>query len=604
MKKEIAKLCVSFALLMGGIATSGTVSLILCIAAFLLCGAEVVINAVKNILSGEFLDECFLMSLASVAAFLTGQYTEAVAIMLFYGVGELFCDHATERSRDSVAHLMDLKTEEAYIKKDGSVIKVEPSEIKVGDTVVVSAGQKVPVDGKIISGSTSFDTSSLTGESIPRDAAAGDTAVSGFINLTGTVEIEAAATFEDSTVSSILKLIEESTDKKSHAEKFITKFAKYYTPAVVLGAVLIAAITPFVTDLNLSESITRALSFLVVSCPCALLISVPVAFFGGIGAAAKHGVLIQGSNMIEALAKADKAMFDKTGTLTDGTFHVSRIHSEHLSENELLKLAAYAEYNSTHPISIFIKKESGIEIDAGRISSSEEKSGYGVCTVIDGKRVLVGNQKLMKKESITCAAVETGCVLHVASDGVYEGYIVISDRIRPEAPKAIRKLHEIGVSKTVMLTGDTESAAEKVAKAAGIDEFKANLLPNDKSAEVEKALSGNPLIFVGDGINDAPSIARADIGVSMGGLGSDAAISASDVVLMNDRLESLPKTILLSRKTIRIAKENIVLSLFVKFAVMILCGFFGADLWYAIFADVGVCILAVLNALRTLKLKF
>ena len=604
MKKEIAKLCVSFALLMGGIATSGTVSLILCIAAFLLCGAEVVINAVKNILSGEFLDECFLMSLASVAAFLTGQYTEAVAIMLFYGVGELFCDHATERSRDSVAHLMDLKTEEAYIKKDGSVIKVDPSEIKVGDTVVVSAGQKVPVDGKIISGSTSFDTSSLTGESIPRDAAAGDTAVSGFINLTGTVEIEAAATFEDSTVSSILKLIEESTDKKSHAEKFITKFARYYTPAVVLGAVLIAAITPFVTDLNLSESITRALSFLVVSCPCALLISVPVAFFGGIGAAAKHGVLIQGSNMIEALAKADKAMFDKTGTLTDGTFHVSRIHSEHLSENELLKLAAYAEYNSTHPISVFIKKESGIEIDAGRISSSEEKSGYGVCTVIDGKRVLVGNQKLMKKESITCAAVETGCVLHVASDGVYEGYIVISDRIRPEAPKAIRKLHEIGVSKTVMLTGDTESAAEKVAKAAGIDEFKANLLPNDKSAEVEKALSGNPLIFVGDGINDAPSIARADIGVSMGGLGSDAAISASDVVLMNDRLESLPKTILLSRKTIRIAKENIVLSLFVKFAVMILCGFFGADLWYAIFADVGVCILAVLNALRTLKLKF
>lgn len=604
MKKEIAKLCVSFALLMGGIATSGTVSLILCIAAFLLCGAEVVINAVKNILSGEFLDECFLMSLASVAAFLTGQYTEAVAIMLFYGVGELFCDHATERSRDSVAHLMDLKTEEAYIKKDGSVIKVDPSEIKVGDTVVVSAGQKVPVDGKIISGSTSFDTSSLTGESIPRDAAAGDTAVSGFINLTGTVEIEAAATFEDSTVSSILKLIEESTDKKSHAEKFITKFAKYYTPAVVLGAVLIAAITPFVTDLNLSESITRALSFLVVSCPCALLISVPVAFFGGIGAAAKHGVLIQGSNMIEALAKADKAMFDKTGTLTDGTFHVSRIHSEHLSENELLKLAAYAEYNSTHPISVFIKKESGIEIDAGRISSSEEKSGYGVCTVIDGKRVLVGNQKLMKKESITCAAVETGCVLHVASDGVYEGYIVISDRIRPEAPKAIRKLHEIGVSKTVMLTGDTESAAEKVAKAAGIDEFKANLLPNDKSAEVEKALSGSPLIFVGDGINDAPSIARADIGVSMGGLGSDAAISASDVVLMNDRLESLPKTILLSRKTIRIAKENIVLSLFVKFAVMILCGFFGADLWYAIFADVGVCILAVLNALRTLKLKF
>lgn len=604
MKKEIAKLCVSFALLMGGIATSGTVSLILCIAAFLLCGAEVVINAVKNILSGEFLDECFLMSLASVAAFLTGQYTEAVAIMLFYGVGELFCDHATERSRDSVAHLMDLKTEEAYIKKDGSVIKVDPSEIKVGDTVVVSAGQKVPVDGKIISGSTSFDTSSLTGESIPRDAAAGDTAVSGFINLTGTVEIEAAATFEDSTVSSILKLIEESTDKKSHAEKFITKFAKYYTPAVVLGAVLIAAITPFVTDLNLSESITRALSFLVVSCPCALLISVPVAFFGGIGAAAKHGVLIQGSNMIEALAKADKAMFDKTGTLTDGTFHVSRIHSEHLSENELLKLAAYAEYNSTHPISVFIKKESGIEIDAGRISSSEEKSGYGVCTVIDGKRVLVGNQKLMKKESITCAAVETGCVLHVTSDGVYEGYIVISDRIRPEAPKAIRKLHEIGVSKTVMLTGDTESAAEKVAKAAGIDEFKANLLPNDKSAEVEKALSGNPLIFVGDGINDAPSIARADIGVSMGGLGSDAAISASDVVLMNDRLESLPKTILLSRKTIRIAKENIVLSLFVKFAVMILCGFFGADLWYAIFADVGVCILAVLNALRTLKLKF
>lgn len=604
MKKEIAKLCVSFALLMGGIATSGTVSLILCIAAFLLCGAEVVINAVKNILSGEFLDECFLMSLASVAAFLTGQYPEAVAIMLFYGVGELFCDHATERSRDSVAHLMDLKTEEAYIKKDGSVIKVDPSEIKVGDTVVVSAGQKVPVDGKIISGSTSFDTSSLTGESIPRDAAAGDTAVSGFINLTGTVEIEAAATFEDSTVSSILKLIEESTDKKSHAEKFITKFAKYYTPAVVLGAVLIAAITPFVTDLNLSESITRALSFLVVSCPCALLISVPVAFFGGIGAAAKHGVLIQGSNMIEALAKADKAMFDKTGTLTDGTFHVSRIHSEHLSENELLKLAAYAEYNSTHPISVFIKKESGIEIDAGRISSSEEKSGYGVCTVIDGKRVLVGNQKLMKKESIMCAAVETGCVLHVASDGVYEGYIVISDRIRPEAPKAIRKLHEIGVSKTVMLTGDTESAAEKVAKAAGIDEFKANLLPNDKSAEVEKALSGNPLIFVGDGINDAPSIARADIGVSMGGLGSDAAISASDVVLMNDRLESLPKTILLSRKTIRIAKENIVLSLFVKFAVMILCGFFGADLWYAIFADVGVCILAVLNALRTLKLKF
>lgn len=604
MKKEIAKLCVSFALLMGGIATSGTVSLILYIAAFLLCGAEVVINAVKNILSGEFLDECFLMSLASVAAFLTGQYTEAVAIMLFYGVGELFCDHATERSRDSVAHLMDLKTEEAYIKKDGSVIKVDPSEIKVGDTVVVSAGQKVPVDGKIISGSTSFDTSSLTGESIPRDAAAGDTAVSGFINLTGTVEIEAAATFEDSTVSSILKLIEESTDKKSHAEKFITKFAKYYTPAVVLGAVLIAAITPFVTDLNLSESITRALSFLVVSCPCALLISVPVAFFGGIGAAAKHGVLIQGSNMIEALAKADKAMFDKTGTLTDGTFHVSRIHSEHLSENELLKLAAYAEYNSTHPISVFIKKESGIEIDAGRISSSEEMSGYGVCTVIDGKRVLVGNQKLMKKESITCAAVETGCVLHVASDGVYEGYIVISDRIRPEAPKAIRKLHEIGVSKTVMLTGDTESAAEKVAKAAGIDEFKANLLPNDKSAEVEKALSGNPLIFVGDGINDAPSIARADIGVSMGGLGSDAAISASDVVLMNDRLESLPKTILLSRKTIRIAKENIVLSLFVKFAVMILCGFFGADLWYAIFADVGVCILAVLNALRTLKLKF
>ena len=531
-------------------------------------------------------------------------FESAGMILTLITVGKMLEARSKGKTTDALRALMNLAPQSAVLFRDGKEIKVPIGEVKKDDIFVVRPGESIPVDGVITEGSTAVNESALTGESIPRDAAAGDTAVSGFINLTGTVEIEAAATFEDSTVSSILKLIEENTDKKSHAEKFITKFAKYYTPAVVLGAVLIAAITPFVTDLNLSESITRALSFLVVSCPCALLISVPVAFFGGIGAAAKHGVLIQGSNMIEALAKADKAMFDKTGTLTDGTFHVSRIHSEHLSENELLKLAAYAEYNSTHPISVFIKKESGIEIDAGRISSSEEMSGYGVCTVIDGKRVLVGNQKLMKKESITCAAVETGCVLHVASDGVYEGYIVISDRIRPEAPKAIRKLHEIGVSKTVMLTGDTESAAEKVAKAAGIDEFKANLLPNDKSAEVEKALSGNPLIFVGDGINDAPSIARADIGVSMGGLGSDAAISASDVVLMNDRLESLPKTILLSRKTIRIAKENIVLSLFVKFAVMILCGFFGADLWYAIFADVGVCILAVLNALRTLKLKF
>ena len=579
------------------------------IISYIIVGGDVVKRAVKNIFKGQVFDENFLMSIATIGAFFIGEYPEGVAVMLFYQVGELFQSYAVGKSRKSIASLMDIRPDYANVKKGDELVKVDPDEVQIGDIIVIKAGEKIPLDGKVIEGSSMIDTSALTGESVPREVEVGSDILSGCININGVITAEVTKEFGESTVSKILDLVENASSKKSNSEQFITKFARYYTPVVVIIAVFLAIIPPLVIDgATFSDWIYRALAFLVVSCPCALVISIPLSFFGGIGGASKKGVLVKGSNYLEALAETEIVVFDKTGTLTKGVFNVQEIHPEGVSKEELLELTAHAESYSNHPISLSLKRAYSKEIDNGRISDVEEISGHGVIATVDGKKVMVGNIKLMKMMDIPYFKGELiGTIVHVAVNNKYIGYIVIADEVKEDSAQAIKELKAANIKQTVMLTGDNKSIGSKVAKELGLDKVYAELLPVDKVEKLEELFSQKSkkgkLAFVGDGINDAPVLARADIGIAMGGLGSDAAIEAADVVIMTDEPSKIATTMKISKKTLKIAHQNIVFVIGIKIIVLILSAFGITTMWAAIFADVGVTIIAVLNAFRALNVK-
>ena len=586
---------------------NGVVEIIVCVAAYIIIGWDVLWESVKNIFHGEVFDEHFLMSVATIGAFAIKDYREAVAVMLFYQFGELFQDMAVDKSRDSISSLMDIRPDYANIEENGTVKQVSPDSVEAGSIIVVKPGEKIPLDGVVVSGESSLNTTALTGESLPRDVKEGDSVISGCINMSGLLRVRTTGTFGESTVAKILELVENSDNGKSKTEKFITRFAKIYTPAVVLSAVLLAVIPSLFTG-EWMLWIERALSFLVISCPCALVVSIPLGFFGGIGGASRQGVLVKGSNYLEALAKADTVVFDKTGTLTKGNFSVTVIHPEKITEDELLEAAVMAESYSDHPISQSLRAAYNRAVDKTRVGGVEDISGYGIKAVVDGKTVYAGNSRLMDKMGIKwkdCG--HQGTVIHVSVDGVYAGHIVIADEIKPQSKEAIDALKDFGIRKTVMLTGDRREVGESVGAELGIDEVHAELLPADKVAQVEKLIQetgdNGRLIFVGDGINDAPVLKRADIGIAMGALGSDAAIEAADVVLMDDDPLKIANAIRISRRTLKIVKENIVLALAVKLAVLVLSAFGIVSMWAAVFADVGVAFLAILNALRTMCVK-
>lgn len=579
------------------------------IASYLIVGLEIVLKAIRNITRGKVFDENFLMAIATIGAFGIGEFPEAVAVMLFYQVGELFQSYAVDKSRKSISSLMDIRPDYANVKKENEVLKVSPEEVKIGELIVVKPGEKVPLDGVIEEGKSMLDTSSLTGESMPQDVSVGDSVLSGCINKSGLLTIKVTKEFGESTVSKILDLVENASSKKSKSENFITKFAKYYTPAVVIIAVLLAIVPPIIIkDAVFTDWLYRALTFLVVSCPCALVISIPLGFFGGIGGASKKGILVKGSNYLEALAQTEIVVFDKTGTLTEGIFEVQKIEAVDIEKEELLELAAYTENHSNHPISLSVKDAYKNKIDMKKITETEEIAGLGVKAVIDGKKVLVGNDKLMVESGIEYKkSTDIGTILYVAIDNKFAGYIVIADKIKDDSKKTIEILKENNIKKTVMLTGDKKQVGEHVADILGLDEVYTELLPDGKVKKVEELLKQKSekgkLVFVGDGINDAPVLALADIGIAMGGLGSDAAIEAADVVIMTDEPSKIGNAIQISKKTMRIVRENIIFSLVVKIAVLILtaCGL--STMWEAVFADVGVSIIAILNSLRVLRNK-
>ena len=579
------------------------------IISYIIVGGDVVKRAVKNIFKGQVFDENFLMSIATIGAFFIGEYPEGVAVMLFYQVGELFQSYAVGKSRKSIASLMDIRPDYANVKKGDELVKVDPDEVQIGDIIVIKAGEKIPLDGKVIEGSSMIDTSALTGESVPREVEVGSDILSGCININGVITAEVTKEFGESTVSKILDLVENASSKKSNSEQFITKFARYYTPVVVIIAVFLAIIPPLVIDgATFSDWIYRALAFLVVSCPCALVISIPLSFFGGIGGASKKGILVKGSNYLEALAETEIVVFDKTGTLTKGVFNVQEIHPEGVSKEELLELTAYVESYSNHPISLSLKRAYGKEIDNGRISDVEEISGHGVIATVDGKKVMAGNIKLMKMMDIPYFKGELiGTAVHVAVNNKYIGYILIADEVKEDSAQAIKELKAANIKQTVMLTGDNKSVGSKVAKELGLDKVYAELLPADKVEKLEELFSQKSkkgkLAFVGDGINDAPVLARADIGIAMGGLGSDAAIEAADIVIMTDEPSKIATAMKISKKTLKIAHQNIVFAIGIKIIVLILSAFGITTMWAAIFADVGVTIIAVLNAFRALNVK-
>ncbi len=598
---------------------TGMPQLIAYLAAYLVIGYDILKKAGKGILNGRAFDENFLMALATLGAFglaiwtKSGDYVEGIAVMLFYQIGELFQSYAVGKSRRNISALMDIRPDYANIEQDGQLTQVDPDEVEVGSIIVVQPGEKVPLDGVIVEGSASLNTSALTGESMPRDVRAGDEIISGCIDMSGVLKIRTTKAFGESTVSKILDLVENASSRKSRSEAFISRFAKIYTPAVCIAALALAILAPVGRmiaglDADWTEWIYRALSFLVVSCPCALVISIPLSFFAGIGGASKEGILIKGSNYLEALSGAKVVVFDKTGTLTQGVFEVTAVHHSPLAEEQLLEYAALAECASSHPISKSLQKAYGKEIDRSRVTNIEEISGHGITATVDGHAVAAGNSKLMKKLGVEyhdCHCV--GTIIHMAVDGQYAGHIVISDVVKPHSKEAIAQLKKAGVAKTVMLTGDAKRVAESVAAELGVDEVRSELLPADKVAQVEKLLAAKgkneQLAFVGDGINDAPVLTRADIGIAMGAMGSDAAIEAADVVLMDDDPLQIAKAIKISRKCIGIVKQNIVFSLIVKFGCLALVAFGIANMWAAIFADVGVMVLAVLNAIRALKYK-
>lgn len=578
------------------------------IAAYVVAGGEVLLRAAKNILRGQVFDENFLMAVASLGAMLMGEATEAVAVMLFYQIGEWFQDRAVDKSRASIAQLMDIRPDHAnHVLADGSVEVVPPQSLKAGDILLVKPGERIPLDGIILEGTSTLNTSALTGESIPRDVAEGDTVLSGCVNQTGVLRLRATGAYESSTVARILRLVEDSGERKASTERFITRFARWYTPAVCLAALLLALVPPLFVG-EWTEWIKRALTFLVISCPCALVISVPLTFFGGVGGASRRGVLIKGANYLEQLAKTDIAVFDKTGTLTRGTFEVTAIHPNQITEEELLELAALAESYSDHPISASLRAAWNRVLDKNRVTDVQEIAGRGIHALVDGRPVYAGNERLMADvhvESRPCH--RQGTIVHVALDGVYMGHIVIADRVKEGSAEAIAELKALGVARTVMLTGDQSAVAQSVAKELGVDEVHAELLPGDKVEQVERLMKQKPegamLAFVGDGINDAPVLRRADLGIAMGGVGSDAAIEAADIVLMDDDPRKLPCAIRIARRTLRIANQNIIFALSVK-AIILVMGAMGlANMWLAVFADVGVSFLAILNAMRAMRAK-
>ncbi len=583
------------------------IQILLYVLSYLIVGFEVVKKAIINIFHGEFFDENFLMSIATIGAFVIQEYPEAVAVMLFYQVGEYFQSYAVKKSRKSIASLMNIRPDYANVKVNGNIEKKSPEEVKIGDIIVVKPGEKVPLDGIVTDGKSMLDTSALTGESIPREANINDSILSGCINVNGVLEIKVEKEFGESTVSKILDLVENATNKKAKTENFITKFSKYYTPVVVLFAFIIPLIPPMITKTDMLEWVYRALTFLVVSCPCALVISVPLSFFSGIGSASKKGILVKGSNYLELLSKTEIAVFDKTGTLTEGVFDVQKVMNEkEIDPNELLELAAYCESYSNHPISISIQKAYGKEIDKNRIMNSEEVAGKGMISTIDNKEVACGNIKLMEQLNLKNVnqVNEMGTVVYIAINKQYAGYILISDKIKEDSKKAIQDLKKAGVRKTVMLTGDNKDVAEKVNQELKLDMVYSELLPVDKVNKVEELLKNKneetKLAFIGDGINDAPVLARADIGIAMGGLGSDAAIEAADIVIMTDEPSKIATAMKISRKTLKIVYQNISFALIVKIGVLILSAFGLASMWVAVFADVGVTVLAVLNSFRAL----
>ena len=612
-QKRLVKTLIGAAVYVAAIATrveGSLYSLGAFLAAYFIIGGDVLWRAIRNILRGKVFDENFLMSLATVGAFIVGDFAEAVAVMLFYQVGELFQDYAVDQSRKSIAGLMDIRPDYANVQRGDALEKVDPDAVKVDEIIVIKPGERVPLDAVVLSGSSSVDTSALTGESLPRDVDEGDTLLSGCINISGLVTARVTKEYGESTVSKILDLVENAGNKKSQSENFITKFAGYYTPAVVIIAALLALIPPLVVPgATFEDWIYRGLIFLVISCPCALVISIPLSFFGGIGGASRRGILVKGSNYLEALAQTEIVVFDKTGTLTKGIFQVQQVLPVGISAEELLEIAAYAESYSNHPISLSLQKAYGRVIDSARISGVEETSGHGVTAQVDGKTVAAGNAKLMRRLGIafTEPADVVGTVVYVAQDGVYRGSILIADEVKEDAKRAIAELKEAGIRQTIMLTGDAKRIGERVSAELGLDRVYTELLPADKVEKVEALFTEKSprgkLAFVGDGINDAPVLARADIGIAMGGLGSDAAIEAADIVIMTDEPSKIATAIRVSKKTLRIVKQNITFALLVK-AIVLLLGALGiASMWAAIFADVGVAMLAILNAIRMLNVK-
>ena len=617
-KKMLTRIIISLVLFLGLMIAEhtgkldllpGIVTLLIYVTVYALIGYDIVWKALRNISHGQIFDENFLMMVATLGAFGVKEYSEAVAVMLFYQVGELFQGYAVGKSRQSIAAMMDICPQYANIEEDGSLVQVDPDDVEIGTVIVVKPGERIPLDGVVVEGSSMVDTAALTGESVPRKAQTGDDIISGCVNGSGTLKVKVTKAFEDSTVSKILELVENATSKKAKVENFITRFAKYYTPVVTIAAVILAIVPPLILGGGFAQWIQRACIFLVISCPCALVISVPMGFFGGIGAASRIGVLVKGSNYLEAVAEMDTIVFDKTGTLTKGEFKVSDVKAAgDVTDAELLELAALGEGYSNHPIAESIRTAYGKALDMDRVNASEEIAGHGIHAQIDGSDVYLGNAKLMKKQSIAYEENSNiGTVVYVAKNGKFVGSIVISDAIKDGARDAIRDMKAVGVKKCVMLTGDRKEVAEAVAKELGLDEVHAELLPGDKVSQVEQLLQEknekSRLAFVGDGINDAPVLTRADIGIAMGSMGSDAAIEAADIVLMDDDVRKIASIVKISRKTLRIVRQNVVFALSVKAIVLILGALGMASMWAAVFADVGVSVLAILNSMRTLQEK-
>ena len=612
MKKNLIQIIISFVLFLIAILIPFENDLInkaLYIISYLIVGLEIVLKAIKNIFKGNVLDEHFLMAIATIGAFAIGEFPEAVAVMLFYQVGELFQDYAVDKSRKSIANLMDIRPDIAFVKRNGKIEKISPEDVKIGENIVVKPGEKVPLDGTVVEGNSMIDTSALTGESLPREVNVGDNILSGCINKNGLLTIKVEKEFGESTVSKILDLVENASSKKSKSENFITKFAKYYTPIVVIIAILLAIVPPFILNAGeFTDWLYRALTFLVVSCPCALVISIPLGFFGGIGGASKVGILVKGSNYLEALSNTEIVVFDKTGTLTEGVFEVQKVEPVGISKDELLRYATYAESNSNHPISVSLKKAYNGKIETNIISNVEELAGRGVRAKVEEKEVLIGNDKLMEERNIeytTCNDV--GTILYVAIDNKYVGYILIADKIKKDSARTIKELKQNNIKETVMLTGDKKEVGNKVAKELKVDKVYTELLPDGKVEKVEELMKDKSekgkLVFVGDGINDAPVLALSDIGIAMGGLGSDSAIEAADIVIMTDEPSKLGTAIKISKKTMSIVKQNIVFAITVKILVLILTAFGIGTMWEAVFADVGVSVLAIINSLRALRVK-